>query len=201
MIPGLMAQMIMTNDGADDLITVGGFTLIEVMVVVAILLALAAISLPSLSGWADNQRLKGVARDLYTHFQYARLEAVKHNSNIALNFYPDVGESRGSYIVFVDNGAGTGGNPGNRLQDGTEERLQYAEMPGNVNLDDTTFAQNAAGIDAFGYNARGFPIDSSFTDDTGVVTVSNDERCYEVILQKTSGGLKLEGPKSKTECL
>jgi hypothetical protein len=56
-------------------------------------------------------------------------------------------------------------------------------------------------MNAFGYRARGFPVDSSFSADTGVVTVSNNERCYEVIVQKTSGGLKLEGPKPKTECL
>jgi hypothetical protein len=73
-------------------------------------------------------------------------------------------------------------------------------MPGDVNLDNTTFAGNAAGTDALGYNARGFPVDSSFTDDEGVVTVFNDERCYKVILQKTSGGLKLEGPNPVEEC-
>jgi hypothetical protein len=30
--------------------------------------------------------------------------------------------------------------------------------------------------------------------------VSNNERCYEVIFKKTSGGLKLEGPKAIKEC-
>jgi len=186
--------MIMTKDGVQSTgHQPGGFTAVEVLIVIAILMALAAVAIPNLSGWASNQRLKSAARDLFTHFQYARLEAVKRNSNIALNFYPDVGESRGSYIVFVDN------NPSNRLRDGTEERLKYVEMPGDVNLDNTTFAENAAGIDAFGYNARGFPIDSSFSEDTGIVTLSNDKRIYEVILQKTSGGLKLEGPEPKSE--
>jgi len=148
---------------------------------------------------ASNQRLKSAARNLFTHFQYARLEAVKRSSNIALNFYPDVGNSPGSYIIFVDNGAGTGGNAGNRSQDGTEERLKYVEMPGDVNLDNTTFAENAAGTDAFGYNSRGFPVEESFpgTEIEAKVTLSNDERIYEVILQKTSGGLKLEGPEPK----
>jgi type IV fimbrial biogenesis protein FimT len=191
--------MIMKKDGAHSIgHQPGGFTATEVLIVVAILMALAAVAIPNLSRWASNQRLKGVARDLFTYFQYARLEAVKRNSNIALNFYPDVGESRGSYIVFVDNG---GGNPGNRLLDGDEQRLKYVEMPRDVNLETTTFAENAAGNDAFGYNARGFPLDSSFTDDEGVVMLTNDRRCYEIILQKTSGGLKLDGPKRKDECI
>jgi type II secretory pathway pseudopilin PulG len=194
------AQMNMTKDGVHSTAhRLGGFTAVEVVIVIAILLALVAVAVPNLSGWASNQRLKSVVRDLVTHFQYARLEAVKRSSDIALNFYPDVGNSRGSYIIFVDNGAGTGGNAGNRLRDGTEETLKYIVMPGDVNLDKTTFADNAAGTEALGYNARGFPVDSSFTDDEGVVTVSNDRRIYEVILRKTSGGLKLEGPKPKPE--
>ena len=191
-----LAQMIMTKDGVHSIgHQPGGFTAVEVLIVIAILMALAAVAIPNLSGWASNQRLKSAARDLFTYFQYARLEAVKRSSNIALTFYPDVGNSPGSYIIFVDNGAGTGGNAGNRSQDGTEERLKYVEIPGDVNLDKTTFADNAAG-----YNSRGFPVDSSFTDDEGLVMVSNNERCYEVIFKKTSGGLKLEGPKPIKEC-
>jgi Tfp pilus assembly protein FimT len=189
-----LAQMIMTKDGVHSIgHQPGGFTAVEVLIVIAILMALAAVAIPNLSGWASNQRLKSAARDLFTYFQYARLEAVKRSSSIALTFYPDVGNSPGSYIIFVDNGAGTGGNAGNRSQDGTEERLKYVEMPGDVNLDQTTFVGNAAG-----YNSRGFPVDSSFTDDEGVVTVSNNDRIYKVILRKTSGGLKLEGPEPKS---
>ena len=191
--------MIMKKDGARSIGDhPGGFTATEVLIVVAIVMALAAVAIPNLSRWASNQRLKSVARDLFTHFQYASLEAVKRNCNIALNFYPDVGESRGSYIVFVDNGVGS---EGNRLRDGSEELLKYIEMSRDINLETTTFAENAAGMDAFGYNARGFPLDSSFTDDEGVVMLTNDKRCYEVILQKTSGGLKLDGPKPKDECI
>jgi Tfp pilus assembly protein FimT len=192
--------MIMTKEGVHSIgHQPGGFTATEVLIVIAILMALAAVAIPNLSGLASNQRLKSAARNLFTHFQYARLEAVKRSSNIALNFYPDVGNSPGSYIIFVDNGAGTGGNAGNRSQDGTEERLKYVEMPGDVNLDNTTFAENAAGTDAFGYNSRGFPVEESFpgTEIEAKVTLSNDERIYEVILQKTSGGLKLEGPEPK----
>jgi type II secretory pathway pseudopilin PulG len=195
--------MIMTKDGVHSIGNQpGGFTAVEVLIVIAILMALAAVAIPNFSGWASNQRLKSAARGLVTHFQYARLEAVKRNSNIALNFFPNVGNSPGSYITFVDDAEGTGINPGNRVKDGIEESLNYVEIPSDVSLSETTFAENAAGIDAFGYNARGFPVDYSFTgtDSTGVVTLINDRLCYQVILQKTSGGLKLEGPKPRDDC-
>jgi prepilin-type N-terminal cleavage/methylation domain-containing protein len=39
-----------------------GFTTVELLIVIAILLTLSAIAFPRLSDWAKNQRLKGVAR-------------------------------------------------------------------------------------------------------------------------------------------
>ncbi len=68
-----------------------GFTTLELLVVIFILLVLTAITFPNLSGWARNQRLKGVARDLMSHFQFARLEAIKRSTTIALAFNPGDG--------------------------------------------------------------------------------------------------------------
>jgi type IV fimbrial biogenesis protein FimT len=154
-----------------------GFTTLELVVVISILLILAAIALPNLSGWARNQRLKGVARDLMSHFQFARLEAIKSGTTVDLTFYPDLGPIKGSYIVSKD---------GVTLID--------VIMPAGVTLESTTFTDDRAG-----YNARGFPVAASFPpgDPDGRVRASNDKRFYEVILQKTSGGLKLDGPNPK----
>jgi len=81
--------MIMTKDGVHSIgHQPGGFTAVEALIVIAILLALAAVAIPNFSGWAGKQRVKRVARDLVTHFRYARLEAMKRTSTIALNFNP-----------------------------------------------------------------------------------------------------------------
>ncbi len=152
-----------------------GFTTLELLVVISILLIMAAIAFPNLSGWARNQRLKGAARDLVSHFQFARLEAIKSGTTVYLTFYPDLGPIKGSYIVSKD---------GVTLID--------VIMPAGVNLKDTTFVDNKVG-----YKARGFPDAASFLpgEPDGRVEIENDQRIYEVIVQKTSGGLKLEGPK------
>jgi len=161
-----------------------GFTTLELLVVISILLILAAISLPNLSGWARNQRLKGVTRDLMSHFQFARLEAIKRSTTIALAFNPGAGEV-GNYTVFVDDGAG-GGTPGNLIQDNAAETtLRRAIMPFGVTLTSTTFTADRAG-----YNARGFPV----LGNGGIVRLSTDSRSYEVEMKQTSGGLSLDGP-------
>ena len=176
-----LAQMIMTKDGVHSIgHQPGGFTAVEVLIVIAILMALAAAAIPNLSSWASNQRLKSAARDLVTHFQYARLEAVKRSTTIALNFnYGGPGDD--NYTVFVDDGAG-GGSPGNLIQDNdSEQTLIRVIMPGDVSLV-STFTNNRVG-----YNARGFPVGGN----GGSVTVSNDGRSYDVIMQPISGGISL----------
>ena len=174
------------KDGAVIVNLRRGFTTLELLVVIFILVVMAAIAFPNLSGWARNQRLKGVARDLLSHFQFARLEAIKRSTTIALAFNPGVGEV-GNYTVFVDDGAG-GGTAGNLIQDNeAEATLRRAIMPFGVALDSTTFTADRAG-----YNARGFPV----LGFGGRVRLRTDPpgRIYEVEMKQTSGGLSLDGP-------
>lgn len=181
----------MTKDGVHSIgHQPGGFTAVEVLILVAILMALAAIALPNLSGWANKQRLKRVTRDLITHFQYARLEAIKRSSTIALVFNPG-GPQEGNYTIFVDDGGGNEANANDLYQQASELVLRRVIMPDGVILDSTTFTDNRTG-----YNARGFPVDSSFGGNDGRVRVSDlsNTLTYEVVLQKISGVLSLNGP-------
>lgn len=53
-----------------------GFTLIEAMVVVALVAILAALAVPSFTTMIANQRLSSAAQELQTLLQFARAEAV-----------------------------------------------------------------------------------------------------------------------------
>jgi type IV fimbrial biogenesis protein FimT len=63
-----------------------GFTFIEMLVVVATISALSSVAIPTFSNWLPNYRLRGAARNLYSHMQGAKMEAVKQNTDIDITF-------------------------------------------------------------------------------------------------------------------
>jgi prepilin-type N-terminal cleavage/methylation domain-containing protein len=54
-----------------------GYTLVELMIVVAMIAALAGFGTPLLSQFVDNLRLKGAARETADAFRLARIEAIR----------------------------------------------------------------------------------------------------------------------------
>jgi type IV fimbrial biogenesis protein FimT len=61
-----------------------GFTLTEMLVVVAILALGASLSAPSLIGAISNLRCSSYANDLLLTMKYARSEAIKRNTTISV---------------------------------------------------------------------------------------------------------------------
>lgn len=64
--------------------SVAGFSLIELLLVLAIFSVVAVIGTANVLGWLPDIRLRSAARDLYGNMQQARLMAVKNNSPVAL---------------------------------------------------------------------------------------------------------------------
>ena len=62
-----------------------GFTLVEIMVVVAIVAVLGAVAAPSFTELIAAQRLKGASSDLFSALMRARSEAIKRNTEVSLS--------------------------------------------------------------------------------------------------------------------
>ena len=63
-----------------------GFTLIEVLTVIAIIAIVLGIVIPNVLGWLPRYRLSSGAEEIQSTLQLARLGAVKQNMNATVTF-------------------------------------------------------------------------------------------------------------------
>ncbi len=61
-----------------------GFSLIEIMVVVAVMVVLAGVGVPAMQEMVVNQRIKTTTSDLFSSILRARSEAIKRNTDVSM---------------------------------------------------------------------------------------------------------------------
>lgn len=94
-----------------------GFTLVELIVTIAVLAVILAMAMPSVANWTGNTRIRNVADSLQNGLQMARAEAIRRNQNMSfwlvalgdpttLSNDCTLSSSSGSWVVSVNSPVG-----------------------------------------------------------------------------------------------
>jgi len=158
-----------------------GFTLVELMVTMAIIAIVSAIAIPGYMSWLPNYRLKSAVLDLEGNIQWTRLQAIKYNQTWAVAF----NQATGIYYILSDSGVnGFWDGPGMSADNDTiVKTVNLADYNAGVNITavtatavGTAFVFTNRGIAGFNYNvdltnqnnSSAYQIDVSFSG--GVAT-------------------------------
>jgi type IV fimbrial biogenesis protein FimT len=131
-----------------------GFTLAEVVVTLAILGIMATIAIPSFMSWLPKHRLQTSVRQIYDDLNLAKMEAVKRNTDVFIQFSP----TNETYSVILDS------NNSGALDGGDTPLKSNIALENGVNINNTGFASNTVG-----FNNRGMTVGGA----TGNINLSN----------------------------
>ena len=142
-----------------------GFTLMELMIVIAIIAIMAAVAIPNLIGWLPERRLDLGAQDVLQALQKSRSRAIMLNRNVVLNF----DAVANSFTAFVDEDASGGLDAG-------EQTIIDLTMPAGV-----TLAPQLGGPTTVVFNNRGIP------DTSGTIRLQNNKGTVQDVQLYLSG--------------
>lgn len=148
-----------------------GFSLVELMITLAIFGIIATVGAPSFLSWSKNYRLKSASNDLYSHMQIAKIGAVKANMPWTVNFNQN-------------------GIRGYNIKDGLGKIVKNVDFDAKYNHE----IQYKAPTSSTEYDSSTLTFNPNGTSNSGFAYISNKTKSgyYKVGLSFSNGSITLQ---------
>ncbi len=151
-----------------------GFTVVELVVVIAIALTLMGIAGSRMASWIPDQRLKSSTRNLQSAVQLARIESVRLNAEVCAEF--DLGNNECLLCIETIKDGFCDPGQGDRL-------LKTVRLSPEIDLYNETVG--LPGETFIHFNSRGIP------SGTGQLHIKNDHGGYRGVTIGLTGISKM----------
>ena len=163
-----------------------GFTLVELMVTIAIIAIISVIAIPNIVVWRENAELSRATRDLLSDFQLAKIQAVERNTYCSITF----SQAPGGYTVYLDPNqnlvydTGESVVTGKTWSDYGSTKFDTAQGGG----DGLTFSNPNNGI---AFAPDGLPKNNLGGFGAGTVFLTNDRNRKTSVVVSSAGNLRI----------
>lgn len=178
-----------------------GFTLLEVIVVAAIMGIIASIAIPGFMAWLPNYRLRSAAQDLLGNFQLAKITAIKTNTNCTIIFRTPVRpiilgstSTNFDYVVFVDSNKNLEYDAGETVIT-QKQWADYKDVAFDTSASGTggtglSFAFNDNNLPAISFRPNGLPINNSGGMGAGTAFLINTKGKTRSVIVSFAGSIR-----------
>jgi type II secretion system protein H len=143
-----------------------GFSLYELLVVVAIIAVVSTIVAPPIMSWRSSAKLRGAADNIRGDLEMSKARAVRERAPVTVTF------TETNYrVTFTD-------------RDGNDRTLRDRQLPAGVRIDLGSTAFGPMG-DETQFNSRGLPI-------AGSAVLVNTKGEQKTIIVSTLGRIRIE---------
>jgi prepilin-type N-terminal cleavage/methylation domain-containing protein len=178
--PRFLSRFLRTWESCYNLSS-NGYSVIEVLVVIALIGIICTIAAPNVSTMMKSYRLKSAANELASTLQLAKITAISQNANSVLTF----NSASQTYSAFSDNGDG-GGTVNDGTQSGSEPTIA------TVNLENSYYGEAVLNTPSFG-NTIVFTSQGA-CNQSGTISLHNsDSETFQIIISP-AGSIKLIKP-------
>jgi type IV fimbrial biogenesis protein FimT len=172
-----------------------GFTTVELMVTVGVVVALAAVSLPIFHNFSPSYNAKHAARNIVSQMQLARVHAIRNRVTTVAVFYPKdftVADKANSFLIYEDTNKDWVQDPGETVI------FSRTKMPAKVNLQSATFTDNGSGeltqTTSCGFDSQGVAARNGAIYVMGDLKLQNDNGQERTITFHASGKTRISLP-------